>query len=269
MSWNVRGLNSPIRRDAVRDMVTSTNATIVCLQETKLAHLDDVVVASMLGHQFIANYSYLPANGVRGGILIAASERHFRLMSTACTENTITVQLQMLEDASEWSITGVYGPQGNQQKRRFIEELKIVKRLVTQKWLVVGDFNLIYKIEDKNNSRINRRLMGKFRQAIEDLELKELNLHGRKYTWSNGQENPTMSRIDRIFCTVPWEEEFPTSHLQALASTISDHCPIILQGCTQQGIITASGLRSTGSTCRDSKKLSPKLGTGLYSKQTQ
>lgn len=42
-----------------------------------------------------------------------------------------------------------------------------------------------------------------------------------------------MSKIDRIFCSVLWEEDFPTSHLQALASTLSDHCPIMLQGCTQ------------------------------------
>lgn len=36
LNWNVRGLNQQIRRDAVREMVTSTRATIVCLQEMKL-----------------------------------------------------------------------------------------------------------------------------------------------------------------------------------------------------------------------------------------
>lgn len=171
LSWNVKGLNSPIRRDAVRDMVTSTHATLVCLQETKLEQFDDGVVGSMLGQHFNGNYSYLPANGVRGGILIVASDRHIRLISSACTQNTITVKLQMLNDASEWSMTGVYGPQGNQQKRMFIEELKSVKQLAMDKWLIVGDFNLIYKTEDKNNNRINRRMMSKFRQAIEDLEV--------------------------------------------------------------------------------------------------
>lgn len=233
LNWNVRGLNSPIRRDAVRDMVTSTHATLIRLQETKLHHIDDAIVATTLGQHFTQNYSYLPANGVRGGILIAASDRYFRLISTATTSNTITVTVQMLNEGQEWKLTSVYGPQGNQQKREFIEELKSLKQVAPEKWLILGDFNLIYKAEDKSNSRINRRMMGKFRDAIEHLELKELNLHGRKFTWSNGQENPTMTRIDMAFCSVEWEEEFPTSHLQALASTLSDHCPLLLQRQTQ------------------------------------
>jgi hypothetical protein len=45
-------------------------------------------------------------------------------------------------------------------------------------WLVAGDFNLIYKAEDKNNQHLNRRLMGKFRQLLQDLELSKLHLHG-------------------------------------------------------------------------------------------
>lgn len=232
LNWNVRGLNNPNRRDVVRDMVTSTRATIVCLQETKLQCFDDRLIAQTLGYQFTGNYSYLPAAGVRGGILIAVSDNHFRLSSSR-TDNTITVRLQMLEDGEEWDITGVYGPQGRQNKTRFIQELKSLKDTVAQKWLITGDFNLIYKAEDKNNNRLNRRLMGGFKQALEHLELKELSLNGRKYTWTNEQENPTMTRIDRMFCTIQWEEAFPTAHLQALASTLSDHCPLFLQGNTQ------------------------------------
>jgi hypothetical protein len=37
-----------------------------------------------------------------------------------------------------------------------------------------------------------------------------------------------MTKIDRTFCSTSWEELFPT----AWASTISDHCPLMLQGDT-------------------------------------
>jgi hypothetical protein len=50
---------------------------------------------------------------------------------------------------------------------------------------MAGDFNLIYKAGDKNNQCLNRRLMGKFKRLLLDLELLELHLHGRLYTWSN------------------------------------------------------------------------------------
>ena len=34
--WNVRGLNNRDRRNSVRDVVISSNADIICLQETKV-----------------------------------------------------------------------------------------------------------------------------------------------------------------------------------------------------------------------------------------
>lgn len=43
-------------------------------------------------------------------------------------------------------------------------------------WAVVGDFNLIYQDQDKNNTNLNRRMMGRFRRVINDLALHELHL---------------------------------------------------------------------------------------------
>jgi endonuclease/exonuclease/phosphatase family metal-dependent hydrolase len=93
---------------------------------------------------------------------------------------------------------------------------------------LVGDFNLIYRDEDKNNTILNRAMMGRFRRALNDLALKELPLIGRKFTWSGGGVSPTLSKIDRVFCSVDWENEFPNCLLQSTASMDSDHCPLIL-----------------------------------------
>jgi hypothetical protein len=93
---------------------------------------------------------------------------------------------------------------------------------------VTGDFNLIYKDEDKNNSNYNRVMMGRFRRLIDDLALKEITLHGRQFTWSNQQNSPTLLKLDRVLCTVDWEELYPNCLLQSLASEDSDHCPLTL-----------------------------------------
>lgn len=45
---------------------------------------------------------------------------------------------------------------------------------------------------------------------------------------SNERSNPTLVFLDRVFATVPWDDLFPNSMLQASSSSISDHCPIIL-----------------------------------------
>lgn len=70
--------------------------------------------------------------------------------------------------------------------------------------------------------------MGQFRQFLNDLELKELHLHGRLYTWSNERSHPTLERIDRIFVSLEWEERFSNCHLRSLSTDASDHAPLLL-----------------------------------------
>jgi hypothetical protein len=70
-----------------------------------------------------------------------------------------------------------------------------------RQWLIVGDFNMIYKEQKKNNGRLNRRLMSRFRRTLNYLEVKEVELVGKQYTWSNNQVVPTLSRIDSLLHT--------------------------------------------------------------------
>ncbi|KAF7095890.1 hypothetical protein CFC21_097954 [Triticum aestivum] len=79
--WNVRGLNSGAKCTAVRSMISAVAPTIVCLQETKLAHVSDAIVLEMLGPSF-EDYFFLPAAGTCGGILLA------------CQRSTISLSLQ-------------------------------------------------------------------------------------------------------------------------------------------------------------------------------
>jgi hypothetical protein len=36
---------------------------------------------------------------------------------------------------------------------------------------------MIYRAKDKNNSRVNRRIMSKFKSVFDELELREMPLH--------------------------------------------------------------------------------------------
>ena len=70
--------------------------------------------------------------------------------------------------------------------------------------------------------------MSRFREFANAHELKDLYLHGRMYTWSNGRQVPTMTRIDRALASVEWDLNNPDSVLQALSSNVSDHTPLHL-----------------------------------------
>lgn len=145
LCWNVRGLNSAARRASTRNVVSALGATIVCLQETKIATWTARLVTDALGPNFANNFTTLPADGVRGGILLAANENLFTLQNFHSTTYTISADVVMHADNTTWTITGVYGPQENRDKESFMEEIKSLKTRGKDEWLILGDFNLIYK----------------------------------------------------------------------------------------------------------------------------
>ena len=51
--------------------------------------------------------------------------------------------------------------------------------------LVGGDFNILRKREDKNNDNFNPRWPFLFNAIIESLDLREIELSGRQFTWAN------------------------------------------------------------------------------------
>jgi hypothetical protein len=132
------------------------------------------------------------------------------------------------KEVSHGGLTCVYGPQENDAKIQFMQELREIRAECHGPWMIAGVFNLICKAEVKNNSNYNRVMMRRFRRLIDDLALKEVPLVGRKYTWSNQQDSPTLVQLDRVLCTVGWEELFPNALLESAALDDSDHCPLIL-----------------------------------------
>ncbi|XP_073361930.1 uncharacterized protein [Aegilops tauschii subsp. strangulata] len=71
-------------------------------------------------------------------------------------------------------------------------------------------------------------MMGRFRAKLNLLELKELYLNGRRYTWSNERQVATLEKIDHVFVSNEWDEAYPACFLSALGTAVSDHCPLML-----------------------------------------
>jgi exonuclease III len=98
----------------------------------------------------------------------------------------------------------VYGPVDESLKHEFLQELRDIHASSLSSILICGDFNLIYQAADKSNDRLNLRSMRRFHRVLNDLQLEELYLHGRLYTWSNERRRPTLDSIDRAFASVTW-----------------------------------------------------------------
>lgn len=227
--WNVRGLGSPARRKAVNKHIEGLCCNFVCLQEIKMNAVTSQIVAEAVGHRFSDNFLFLPADGTRGGILIACTAEFEIVHNPAASlAHFISATISGRSDGRSWTFTGVYGPQDTATKIELLQELYRIKQLVLDKWLVAGDFNMICRASEKSNDNLNLQLMGRFRNTIQQLELREFHLHGRRFTSTNERKQTTLTKIDRVLVSIAWEEAFPNYQLTPSSTDISDHCPLVL-----------------------------------------
>jgi hypothetical protein len=94
--------------------------------------------------------------------------------------------------------------------------------------LIGGDYNILRHPSKKKNDRYIELWPFFFNAIIHGLNMRELEMSGRKYTWVNNLTVPTFEKLYRILITIEWEENFPLAMVRALPREISDHTPLLL-----------------------------------------
>lgn len=112
------------------------------------------------------DFCYLPADRTKGGILIACRTPDVNLTLRSIGSFLVTVDLTIGDEP--WCLTSVYGPQADEDKLIFLDELRAIHASLPHPWLLMGDFNLILDAKDKNNQNINRRNIGRFRRFMDE-----------------------------------------------------------------------------------------------------
>ncbi|PWZ12203.1 hypothetical protein Zm00014a_002255 [Zea mays] len=123
----------------------------------------------------------------------------------------------------------VYGVAQPEHKDRFFAEFVNTYRNECLPSLIGGDFNITRSPQEKSNDRYDSRWLNLFNACIQTLNLRELEMQGRKFTWMSARENPTFEKLDRFLVSSEWEHEFPLALVQSLYSENSDHTPLLLQ----------------------------------------
>ncbi|BAS88086.1 Os04g0204200, partial [Oryza sativa Japonica Group] len=164
-----------------------------------------------------------------GGILLGVNLAVFDIGSISEGDFYVKFQLRNKEDGFKWVLMAVYGAAQPDLKEQFLTELAHTCSNESQPLLVGGDFNIIRSQEEKNNNSFDPRWPFLFNEVINSLNLREIDLSGRQFTWANNLENPTYEKLDRVLMNTEWEQKFPLVTCQALPHAISDHSPIILR----------------------------------------
>jgi exonuclease III len=148
--------------NVLKELVTENSCNIVCIQETKLQQVDDMFISSTLGQKFLGQYAALPAEGTREGIILACSQDLYSISQVNIRQFSVSANITRRLDNVVWSITVVYGLQSEADKLSFMQEIRQISQTVHDRWLLLGDFNLIYRAYGKSSGNINKRLMNSF-----------------------------------------------------------------------------------------------------------
>jgi hypothetical protein len=90
------------------------------------------------------------------------------------------------------------------------------------------DFNFIRKPSDRNKPGGDVNDMLIFNEAISNLGLIELPLMGKRFTWSNMQQDPLLEKLDWFFTSASWTSSFPSTFVHSLTKPTSDHVPCVV-----------------------------------------
>lgn len=138
------------------------------------------------------------------------------------------MEFKSRHDNTKWMLTCVYGPCTPEGKRLFPDWLKDIQMSPSIDWMILGDFNLIRNLENRNKPGGNLIEIFRFNAAISQLGINEIVLQGRKYTWSSMQPSPLLEKLDWVFTSSSWAISYPSTSVRALDMIPSDHCPCVV-----------------------------------------
>jgi hypothetical protein len=96
--------------------------------------------------------------------------------------------------------------------------------------LIGEDFNLLRFRHEKSKGRFDGYWPFLFNAVIDSLDLIEVSMTGRQFTWANNLSDPTYEKLDHVLMDTDWEDKFPMVTIRALEriEVLSDHAPILL-----------------------------------------
>ena len=170
----------------------------------------------------------LPPHGRSGGMLMGFNCDTLQVKRITAGDFSVKFHLRSKSDGFEWVLVTVYGAAQEENKAAFLSELVRLCDAETLPMLVGGDFNIIRNRDEKNNDKYDHRWPSVFNAIIESLDLREIALSGRQYTWASRRDMPTFEKLDRILASVEWEQKFPLVTVCAMTRTGSDHTPLLI-----------------------------------------
>jgi hypothetical protein len=94
----------------------------------------------------------------------------------------VKFRLRDMKSDFKWVLVAVYGADQPEFKESFLTELVQSCSIEQLPLCIGGDFNIMWKNSEKNNDRFEERWPFLFNTVIDSLDLREIEMSGRKFT---------------------------------------------------------------------------------------
>jgi exonuclease III len=161
LSHNIRGINSSVKWNDIRCAIRESGCDVICLQETKKEFFDEAYLKNFCPN-FFDSFAFIPSVGNSGGSIIVWKSKN--LVGNVIFQNDYAQSVKFSSNLSNcsWIIMNIYAPCTPQGKIDFLNWFSNINMPLDKFWLIVGDFNLIRRPEDRNIVEGDINLMLKF-----------------------------------------------------------------------------------------------------------
>jgi exonuclease III len=225
--WNSDGFKDPKKYKFISDLTKENGLNFIAISETGRSEFTPRFLKNLCAGREYLWHCKAPI-GRSGGMLMGVDLQTFDIGAIEEGDYYIKFHLCNKTDEFKWALVMVYGPAQAENKEQFLAELVRMCSHENLPLLMGGDYNILRHPSEKNNDRYNARWPFLFNAVIDSLNLRELEMSGRKYTWANNLATPTFEKLDRVLMTTEWEEKFPLTTVRALTRGLSDHTPLLL-----------------------------------------
>lgn len=200
-------MGSKEKRRVVRDLCNSQRVDLVLLQETKLELMSPAVLKEVSSFRETGWFS-LPSSGRARGILIFWNKSRVDAVGSDVGRFSLSVLAHFKGDTRCWMVSCVYGPTNSALFPDFLIKLERIQRGHNFPWCIGGDFNEVLSVNDRFGGGKRTRAMELFGNFIDRLGLLDIVTSGPRFTWSNFQVTPAMSKLNRFLISVEWDDLF-------------------------------------------------------------
>ncbi|KAL5715982.1 hypothetical protein ACHQM5_017730 [Ranunculus cassubicifolius] len=227
LSWNMRGSRSKEKARSLRRQVRKHRPWVVALQETKREEMVDGFKKFLWGNK-PCKWVEVPSIGRSGGILTLYDPDILEAEETLVGAYSLSIVFRVKKTNFKWVFTNIYAPVDYNEKPDFWGELSAIGVLWKLPWLVGGDFNSTRSRCEKSGRRSGHNDSRRFNDFVDEYKMIEFQEEGPKFTYSNHQTPPALSRIDRFMANLEWLAEFRDHSERKMGYYKSDHRMLLL-----------------------------------------